>query len=82
MKKFLLGSLALGALLPVTPSALGSTFGYYIDGKLTHSFSHLGGVVISLEAAPESGSLFLLGAVLAGMALLIFMKSAKPTKDF
>ena len=82
MKKFLLGSLALGALLPVTPSALGSTFGYYLNGKLTHSLSHLGGVVVSLEAAPESGSLFLLGAVLAGMALVIFVKSAKTSKNF
>ena len=79
MKKFLLGSLALGALLPVTPAALGSTLGYYFNNKLTHS---LGGVVVSLEAAPESGSLFLLGAVLAGMAVLVFWKSAKSSKQF
>ena len=77
-----MGSIALGALLPVTPSALGSTFGYYFNGKLTHSLSHLGGVVISLEAAPESGSLFLLGVVLGGMALLVFLKSAKASKNY
>jgi hypothetical protein len=79
MKKFLLGSLALGALLPVTPSALGYSIGYYFNNKVAHG---LGGMVGSLRSTPEPSSLFLLGGVLAGMALLVFWKAAKAPKEF
>jgi hypothetical protein len=79
MKKFLFGSLALGALLPVTPSALGYSFEYYVNNKLQHG---LGGMVVTLKSTPEPSSLFLLGGVLAGMALLVFWKAAKAPKEF
>jgi PEP-CTERM motif len=82
MKKYTAACFALVVMFMEVSTVLASPLGQHINRKITSNFGDLVAFALSLKEAPEPGSLFMLGAVLLGLALFVFWKAAKKPKEF
>jgi len=81
MKKYIALCVALVMTFMETGTAVASPLADHLNQTVASSLG-LGAIAISLKGTPEPGSLFLLGGVLFSLAIGVFLKSAKSSKEF
>ena len=82
MKKYIVGSIALLLMFVEASTVLASPFGQHLTRNVSTDFSDILAFALSLRIAPEPGSLFILGTVLFSLALFVFWKAAKSSKQY
>jgi hypothetical protein len=82
MKKYMKVCIALVLMFKEAQLAIASPLGERFNSKATSTLSDLGAFVWSLKDTPEPGSLFVLGGVLFSLALVVFWKAAKNSKEY
>jgi hypothetical protein len=82
MKKYMSLGFALVLTLNVAQFAIASPLGEHFNSNAASGLNFLGAMIVSLWDTPEPGSLFVLGGVLFSLALVVFWKAAKSSKEY
>ena len=82
MRKLILISVALVAMFTAVPLVLASSVGQHFNVGLSQNLDDLAALLVVLQRMPEPRSLFVLGGVLFSLALFVFWKAAKSSKEF
>lgn len=81
MRKLILISFALVAMFTAVPLVLASSVSQHLNSGVSKDIDSLGLAIVALLRIPEPRSLFMLGGVLFSLALFVFWKAAKSSKE-
>lgn len=81
MRKLILASVALVAMFTAVPLVLASSVSQHLNVEMSKDIGSLGMAIAALMRMPEPRSLFMLGGVLFSLALFVFWKAAKSSKE-
>lgn len=82
MRKLILISVALVAMFTAVPLVLASSVGEHLNVGWSQNLDDLATLLVVLQRMPEPRSLFVLGGVLFSLALFVFWKAARSSKEF
>ncbi len=81
MRKLILASVALVAMFTAVPLVLASSMSEHLNTGIPKDLGSLGLAILAVLRMPEPRSLFILGGVLFSLALFVFWKAAKSSKE-